>query len=160
MTSTATTPQPDAAAAAPVAAEPDTRPRHRRLIGPLAAIGGLAAATGFIALVDPNQPGHYPGCPTQTLAGIDCPGCGGLRATHDLAHGDIAGAFDHNALFVIQVPVIIFFLGRNVWQAWTGRPAKPLPPLVTRWVFVAFTAAILVFTIVRNLPFGSFLASG
>lgn len=157
---TATTPTSGAPAEAAPTGQPDTRPRHRRLIGPLAAIGGLAAATAFIALVDPNEPGHYPGCPTKMLAGLDCPGCGGLRATHDLAHGNIAGAFDHNALFVVMVPLIVFFLGRNVWQAWTGAASKPLPPRVTRWLFVAFTGAILVFTIVRNTPFAGFLASG
>lgn len=114
----------------------------------------------FIAVVDPNEPGHYPGCPTKMLSGLDCPGCGGLRATHDLAHGNIASAFDHNALFVVLVPFIVFFLGRNLFHAWTGRRPAPPSERTTRWGFTAIVAVILVFTLVRNLPFASFLGSG
>lgn len=147
---------------ATAAAEPeiDPRPRRVRLAGPLAAIGALAAGTLFIALVDPNEPGHYPGCPTKLLSGLDCPGCGGLRATHDLAHGDIAGALDNNALFVVLVPVIIFFLGRNVFYAWQGRRPPTPSPRVTQWTFTVLVAVMLLFTIVRNFPLGAFLASG
>ncbi|MCB0916391.1 MAG: DUF2752 domain-containing protein [Actinobacteria bacterium] len=134
--------------------------RAKRLVGPLAAIGGIAAATTYLAFVDPNTPGHYPGCPTQTLMGVDCPGCGGLRATHDLAHGDIAGAFGHNALFVLLVPVIVFFLGRNLVSAWTGRPPRALSPKWSQRLLTLFIAVTIVFTLVRNFPFGAYLGSG
>lgn len=138
----------------------DPRPRRTRLMGPLAAIGGLAAATTLIALVDPNVPGHYPACPTKLFLGVDCPGCGGLRATHDLAHGDIAGAWDNNALFVLLVPFIVFALGRNLVAAWTGRRPKPLPGWVAKWGLPALAVLVVVFTVVRNLPFAAYLGSG
>lgn len=138
----------------------DQRPRRVRLAGPLAAIGGITAATVLLAVVDPNEPGHYPGCPTQTLFGLDCPGCGGLRATHALAHGDLPTAFGHNALFVLLVPVIVFMLGNSLVSAWTGRPPKQLPAKWIRAAFIAFVTLMVVFTLVRNFPFGAFLASG
>ena len=45
----------------------DTRPRLKRMAGPLATGALVLAGTAFVRFVDPNEPGHYPGCPTQTL---------------------------------------------------------------------------------------------
>ena len=39
-----------------------------------------------------TSPGHYPTCPFLAITGWYCPGCGSLRAVHDLLHGDLAGA--------------------------------------------------------------------
>ena len=74
--------------------------RVRRLALPGMVAAAAALGTAYVASVDPNQPGHYPLCPTYALAGIYCPGCGMLRATHDLAHLDVAGAFARNPLSV------------------------------------------------------------
>ena len=138
----------------------DTRPRRTRMVAPLVMVGGLALGTLYVALVDPNEPGHYPLCPTKALAGLDCPGCGGLRATHDLAHGDILGALGHNALWVLAVPSVLFLLGRTVYFAWTGKRPTPTSERTAKWSMIALTALVVFFTVVRNLPFGDFLASG
>jgi hypothetical protein len=138
----------------------DARPRARRLLAPVATALGVVAATGLVWAVDPNEPGHYPMCPTMALFGIDCPGCGGLRATHALAHGDVATAFDHNALFVVMVPVLVALWALWMRRAWTGST----PPLTRRREIVARTAPIvvlivvMVFAVVRN--FVPFLPSG
>jgi hypothetical protein len=138
----------------------DARPRARRLLAPVATALGVVAATGLVWAVDPNEPGHYPMCPTMALFGIDCPGCGGLRATHALAHGDVATAFDHNALFVVMVPVLVALWALWMRRAWTGIT----PPLTRRREIVARTAPIvvlivvMVFAVVRN--FVPFLPSG
>lgn len=138
----------------------DDRPRWRRMVPPLAAGAGVIAATTYIKFVDPNQPGHYLVCPTRWLFGFDCPGCGGLRATHALANGDIAGAMDHNLLFVVLVPFLI--AGWAVWmyRSWTGRrPAlTPRRESLARVVPVALVAVCLVFAVVRN--FVPYLGSG
>ena len=81
----------------------------------LAALG-VIAATLYVRSVDPNVPGRYPICPTKLLFGIDCPGCGGLRATHALANGDIAAAADHNILVLVAIPVVIV-----LWVLWVRR---------------------------------------
>lgn len=126
----------------------------------MATAVGVIAATGLVWAVDPNEPGHYPMCPTMALFGIDCPGCGGLRATHALAHGDVATAFDHNALFVVMVPVLVALWALWMRRAWTG----VTPPLTRRREIVARTAPIvvlivvMVFAVVRN--FVPFLPSG
>lgn len=139
----------------------DERPRWRRLVGPAATIGGLGLATLYIGLVDPNEAGHYPLCPTKFMFGVDCPGCGGLRATHSLAHGDVAGAVSHNALFVLLVPVILFLLGRWVYRAWTGRTPAPTPESMRRGkrAMIALFILIAVFTVLRNVPMFSYFGS-
>ncbi|MGA0091697.1 MAG: DUF2752 domain-containing protein [Candidatus Nanopelagicales bacterium] len=138
----------------------DARPRARRLLAPVGTAVGVIAATGYIRMVDPNEPGHYPMCPTLALFGIDCPGCGGLRATHALANGDIASALDHNALFVVLVPVLVAMWAMWTYRAWTG----VTPALTRRREVVARTAPIIalivvmLFAVIRN--FVPYLASG
>lgn len=151
-----------ALAPAPSAAEPtvDPRPRARRLVAPLATGFGVIAATGYIRLVDPNEPGHYPMCPTLALLGIDCPGCGGLRATHALANGDIAAAMDHNALFVALVPLLIGLWAVWLSRAWTGvTPARtPTRDRIARAAPMVVLVIAMAFAVVRN--FVPYLASG
>ncbi len=93
----------------------------RRLL-PHAGVAALvAAATSYVWAVDPNHPGHYPLCPTLALAGIYCPGCGMLRATHDLAHLDLAGALARNPLAVpLYVGLVVLFVAW-VRATWRGR---------------------------------------
>lgn len=138
----------------------DVRPRGRRLLAPLAALGGSAAALGYLAAVDPNRPGHYPLCPTQALFGVDCPGCGLLRGTHDLVTGDVAGALDHNVLLVIFAPLAVF-----LWFRWMRRSWRGTSPEVTYGesrrrsaVLVVGLVLLLAFGVVRNLV--PYLGSG
>lgn len=138
----------------------DARPRARRLLAPVGTAVGVIVATGYIRMVDPNEPGHYPMCPTLALFGIDCPGCGGLRATHALANGDIASALDHNALFVVLVPVLVAMWAVWTYRAWTG----VTPALTRRREVIARTApmialiVVMLFAVIRN--FVPYLASG
>lgn len=138
----------------------DGRPRVRRLIAPMATAAGVLAATAYIRAVDPNQPGHYPLCPTLALLGIDCPGCGGLRATHALAHGDIAAALDNNALFVLLVPLLAGMWLLWAYRAWTGvTPARsPRREAIARAAPMVVVIVAMVFTVVRNLV--PYLGSG
>jgi hypothetical protein len=112
---------------------------------------GLA---GYLFLVDPNNPANaYPKCPLKALTGIDCPGCGGLRATHALLHGDIGGAFDHNILAVIMVPAMAYYLTKWVLHLF----GRDLPSLrLPYWAAWALPISIAVFTVVRNLPMAPF----
>jgi len=136
------------------------RSRARRMLPPVAAGLGVLAATMFIRTVDPHVPGVYPPCPTQALLGLDCPGCGGLRATYCLAHGDIAGALDHNLLFVVLVPVLIAGWGVWMYTAWTGRQpwSDRTRDTMVRVLPVALVIAFTAYTIVRN--FVPYLGSG
>lgn len=124
-------------------------------------MGAVAlAATAYLALVDPNDPGHYPLCPTKALTGLDCPGCGGLRAVHSLARLDLVGAIDHNAFVVLVVlPAAI-----AIWVAWLvrewrgpvtpaddGAPTSPTTGFARPSVVWSLVAVMVVFTVVRNV---------
>ncbi|MFI1091384.1 DUF2752 domain-containing protein [Streptomyces sp. NPDC020917] len=145
----------------PAAREPAGPPTRsaaaalRRAAVPLAVLGSAVAAFGYVAAVDPNNPGHYPVCPLLHYTGVYCPGCGGLRGAHALAHGHLGAALHDNALAVAGYVVFA-----AVWTAWCvaalrGRPFRPTITRSHRW---AFWALLIGFGVVRNLPFGAALA--
>src|SRR5436305_14533126 len=114
-------------------------------------LGAGVAAAAVDTVVDPGK-GHLPLCPLKALTGLDCPACGSRRAFHSLAHGQLHQALDHNVLFVLGFPLLVY--GWLVVGGVVPRP-RPMPrPLV--WAGVALLA---VFVVVRNLP-GSWLGSG
>ena len=122
--------------------------RTRRLAAPLAAGAVAVAAAGLVGAVDPHEPGRYPVCPFLMLTGLPCPGCGGLRAAHDLVTGDLAGAVGHNALAVAAVPLLA-----ALWLSWLrraarGRPPRPLPAAAG----VAVIAVVVLFGLLRLVP--------
>jgi hypothetical protein len=117
------------------------------LAGTLAAI---AAGTAVLFFFDPARYAIYPVCPWHALTGWDCPGCGTLRAAHQLTHGNLAAAWRLNPLAVALLPVGCWLgLRELVWQFF----GKKWPGLVTRPFFGWALAVIaVVFGIVRNLP--------
>ncbi|MFG2992969.1 DUF2752 domain-containing protein [Streptomyces sp. NPDC048257] len=145
---------------APVPAEPAppaVRPsRVRRLAVPALYLAGAVAAFGYVGAVDPNEPGHYPVCPLFRLTGILCPGCGGLRSAHAFANGDLAVAFGANALAVVGYFVFAGFMALWLVRAWRGGPTPRIVLRPRYWW--ALGALALVFSLVRNLSFGSALA--
>lgn len=113
------------------------------------AIGALvAAATTYVGVVDPNRPGHYVTCPLLALTGLACPGCGGLRATHDLAHLDLAAAWAMNPLWVLVAPVLVVLWAVWLVRALRGR-AAPRVPAVVAW---GFLVVLVAFGVLRNVP--------
>ncbi|WP_230209004.1 DUF2752 domain-containing protein [Nostocoides sp. HKS02] len=114
----------------------------------LVALAG-ACAVGVVAVVDPNQPGHYPTCPFLALTGLYCPGCGSLRAVHDLAHGDLTGALARNPLAVIAVAALV--AGYLAWtrRLWRGQPRTwAAPP----WLLYGLLGMVIAFWVLRNVP--------
>jgi len=137
---------------------PGPRPRDAgridRLRGPLVLGGLVAVATVYVALVDPNRPGHYLACPIYLLTGHYCAGCGALRATHDLAHGDLAGAWAMNPLWVLVVPLLVVAWLRWSARSWRGTAAASRAPAAPRNVWVPWVALVVTigFTLLRNVP--------
>ncbi|MGX1884342.1 DUF2752 domain-containing protein [Streptomyces sp. NPDC055287] len=127
----------------------------RRLAAPAVTLAGVAAAFVYVGTVDPNEPGHYPVCPLLQLTGIYCPGCGGLRSAHGVATGDLAGALGANAMAVVGYGVFAV-----LWAVWVVRATRGIPMRIflrpVYWWSIGAVAAI--FSVVRNLPFGSALA--
>ncbi len=128
---------------------PTVLPRHTVLLG----LGALAAGSGLIVLFlfDPaTTRGLYPVCPLHEMTGLLCPGCGTLRALHQLTHGNFAAAWGFNPLVVALLPVA-FWLGLRelIWLG-TGRR---LPGIVTRPIFGWILIAVMIaFGVLRNVP--------
>jgi hypothetical protein len=119
-------------------------------------LAGVAAGSVLVAFVDPNQPGHYPTCPFLAMTGYYCPGCGGMRLVNALTHGHAGSAFGFNPLLFLLLPVfgylyvrwtVLSVRGRPMWSA-LFRPA----------VVYSFVGLLIVYWIVRNLPFAHALA--
>lgn len=125
-----------------------------------APLAVAAVGAGLFALLyarDPHDSGSYGYCPYLAVTGLPCPGCGGLRAVNDLTHGNIVSAISSNALAVALVATLIV-----AWVLWVARrvrtgvngPMIALSPRVS-WIMLG---VVLVFGLVRVLPFGSWLA--
>ncbi|QGZ52841.1 MULTISPECIES: DUF2752 domain-containing protein [Streptomyces] len=125
------------------------------MVAPLGTLVGVAAAFAYVGAVDPNEPGHYPVCPLLRFTGVYCPGCGGLRSAHAFVHGDLGAALGANALAVLGYG--LFALLMTVWlvRAVRGTPMRLVITPVWGW---GLAAVLALFTLVRNLPFGSALA--
>ncbi|MGW4702446.1 DUF2752 domain-containing protein [Streptomyces sp. NPDC004285] len=146
----------DASWAGPYAPPPPpARPLARRLLAPAGTLAGVAAAFAYVGTVDPNEPGHYPVCPLLRFTGLYCPGCGGLRSAHAFVHGDLPAALGANALAVVGYG--IFAVVMVVWLVRAVRGA-PMRLAVSPYLWWGVGAVLALFTLVRNLPFGSALA--
>jgi Protein of unknown function (DUF2752) len=136
---------------------PRQQTRRERLRGPLvtgALVGGLTVALHFR---DPHSSGSWGFCPFYALTGIYCPGCGGLRAVNDLTNGDLVAAASSNLVFVAMVPLVVFLWVRWAGRAWSGTPAGVARQHAGVWIAL-LVVVLLVFTVLRNLPMGSWLA--
>lgn len=143
-----------------VPARRDDRPLRRRLVAPVGVAAMVVGACAYLAVVDPNQPGHYPVCPSRAIFGVDCPGCGGMRAMNCLLHGDVRAALDHNVLIPVFIVTAV-----ALWGVWLVRAVRGSTPAVTRQQFrrrngmlIGSLVALLAFGVIRN--FVPYLGSG
>lgn len=126
----------------------------RRVRTPLVVAGAVGLSTLVVALRDPHDSGSYGYCPLYALTGLWCPACGGLRATHDLARGDLAGAWGMNPLWVLAVPFVV-----GLWALWTARRARGRTLEVPRALVWTSVVVVAAFGVLRNLPpFAGWLA--
>ena len=116
---------------------------------PAATAAGAVAVLGYVGAVSPYAGGNYPTCPTLALAGLYCPGCGALRALHELAGLDAVAAWLMNPFVVLAVPFLV-----ATWVAWTRRRALGVPRrgMAPPWVLHLLLAGILLFWVLRNVP--------
>ncbi|HET6949721.1 MAG TPA: DUF2752 domain-containing protein, partial [Acidimicrobiales bacterium] len=146
--------RPATGGAATVATGADAGPGRG---GRIAGLALAAAATAYVGLVDPARGGVFPLCPSRLVLGLDCPACGGLRGTHDLLHGHLGQALDHNLL----LPAYLLVLAAVAW-GWVaplvGRRAPALR--APRWATAAALVVVVAFTVARNLPGLDYLGSG
>ena len=121
----------------------------------LVGAAGLGAAV-LLHLRDPHESGSYGYCPFLQLTGKPCPGCGGLRAVNDLTRGDLVGAVSSNLLAVVLIAALAV-----TWVLWVVRRLRgKVHSMITVNLQAGFVliGVVLVFGILRNTPWGSWLA--
>ncbi len=122
-----------------------TKERLFLCAGSLVVLSGL----GVLFFFAPDQHSFYPRCWFYALTGLRCPGCGMLRATHHLLHGDIVGAFHLNQLFVLLLPVVFMHGVACVVKKITGNDyLRIISHLEWGWPLLL---SALLFGILRNL---------
>ena len=109
------------------------------------------AALLLYFFVEPKN-GILPKCFFHQLTGLYCPGCGVQRSFHALLNGHLLTAIDYNLLFILLLPLIIYFL-----LAFTVNKKHPASSFIYKPVF-SFTIVVVVvsFWIFRNIPFTPF----
>ena len=110
----------------------------------------LVAAGALLLLyffVEPKN-GILPKCFFHELTGLYCPGCGVQRSLHALLNGHVLAAIDYNLLFVLFLPLIIFFI-----LAFSLGRKHPSTSFIYKPIF-SFTVVIVVvsFWVLRNIP--------
>ena len=136
-------------------------PRSSNRMGWYAA-GGLGAL-GLVALAAPAVAGLevVPPCPLRTVTGLDCPFCGGTRATRALLTGDVSTALDYN--LIVPLMALVALVGAGWWLVSRSSrisfdPAVALARSSAVWI--GLLVALVVFWVARNLPWFAYLNSG
>jgi hypothetical protein len=109
----------------------------------------LLAGLLVIAFLPPEEHTFYGTCIFRSVTGLDCAGCGTLRGTHALLHGEFAQAWQLNALFVLSIPFLIYaLLIQFRWVPERGLIFSVYSFLNRWWIIIGL---IVTWTIVRNI---------
>lgn len=93
-------------------------------------------------------------CPFLAITRWQCPLCGGTRMAVDLASGDVAAAWQHNAVALVAVATLlmamVWWAGQAVGLRGTSRWSAP-NWLSQRHVYRVVVVVAAVWTVTRNL---------
>ena len=124
---------------------------HRQIfLGVVLVLVLSAGVAAVLFLFNPSEHGFFPRCYFRAVTGWDCPGCGGLRAAHQLLHGEVRAAFALNPLLVLALPLVGCFAVRFLFARVTGKKL-PQPFQSGHWIWVA-AVVVVAFGVMRNFP--------
>lgn len=121
---------------------------QQRILRLLIAIP-IAGACAVLYAINPSG-GGYPVCPFYAITGLYCPGCGSLRATHQLLHGNLARAIDFNLLAVIVFPIFIYSSASAAVAVFRGRSLSRV--FVSPGLLWVGWGLLIAYWVARNLP--------
>jgi len=110
----------------------------------------LTVAVFLLWRFDPRD-FRIPLCTFHSMTGLQCPGCGATRATHELLHGRLLSALRYNAFWMGVLPLAVYQAISESLRLARGRGLKHdlthRPGLV-----IALAAVGLLFAVLRNVP--------
>ncbi|MGD9703288.1 MAG: DUF2752 domain-containing protein [Acidimicrobiia bacterium] len=119
---------------------------------PLASAVLGVGALGVVFAADPATSRGYLRCPLHEMTGLWCPGCGVTRATYKALHGDVLGALGTNLFLPVFAVLVV-----AGWLTWFLPTIERRPPLLVArapaGAWVALGASLLLFAVLRNLPY-------
>lgn len=124
-------------------------PAGERLVA-AAFVVAAVSALGCLYLFNPSTTALFPTCPFLAFTGCYCPGCGSLRALHQVTRGHLLIALGLNPLMVLSMPFLGYFFVSRAMFAFVGRPLKTFflrPELI--WTLLGI---ILAYWVLRNVP--------
>lgn len=121
----------------------------------LLGLAGAVALAWVLFRFNPAEGGFYPRCALHSTTGLLCPGCGGLRASHQLLHGEVREAFVLNPLAVVLLPMAVAL---GLEQLLRSPQERRLASWFTRPLALVAGAGLLFgFSFARNLPLAEWL---
>lgn len=119
---------------------------------------GLLCAMGVAGYVlyhwHPSSISIMPQCPTKSVLGLECPGCGSTRAVHLLLHCDVRMAFRHNPLLVLLGLPTLIVLAVDLLA--TSICARRVTLSLGPRFGVIIAALLLAYMVARNIPLAPF----
>ncbi|MDD3242918.1 MAG: DUF2752 domain-containing protein [Eubacteriales bacterium] len=91
-------------------------------------------------------------CVWYQLTGYYCAGCGITRGLHELLNGHWYAAFRMNPFMFVVIPAACVLAVWEISRILRHRPSIPLKP----WMVWTFLALMILFTVLRNLPWEPF----
>lgn len=92
-------------------------------------------------------------CVFYEITGLYCPGCGITRSILSLIDGNIYQAFRYNPIIFIDIPLIMITSIIDFIYKDNKKVKK-----VTNAIYIMLLIITLVFGVLRNIPYFSFLA--
>ncbi|MCM1985153.1 DUF2752 domain-containing protein [Lyngbya confervoides] len=116
--------------------------------------GTILIAGTILFLGNPAHGGIFPPSPFRALTGLYCPGCGTLRALHQLLHGNFWAALDLNPLMILALPYLVYSYCCYAAPVIIRRklPRLFLKPHWINWIL----KLVLAYWVLRNIPLWPF----
>lgn len=112
------------------------------------SIGFFFIAIRYFYLNDPaKNETPFAICMTKRIANIDCPGCGGQRAFHELLHGNFLTAGKLNVFIYFFVPLLVY-----IYFSFALKPFNinfPDINISSKQLLISLFI-LIIFTILRN----------
>ena len=130
--------------------------RLRACAVPLGAAAAAAAGLAVLHRTGGHDLGPLARCWFNAATGLQCPFCGGLRSIAALSEGHLTEALSLNLLVTLVVPLAAGIWLRRMVFALRGQVVDQ--PRAGERGFAVVCVVSLAFAVVRNTPYGAWLA--